>query len=141
MLQAVIIASAEPAHEVLHPWTLAPRLCYDVCDSSHWICIYGAFPKPSGDVGAVPSVLLPVGTVIRGDGTEAAGEFPSLQTCSLFERRHVHVPLYMTRVRQEVFSSLHGSFSIYTSSSCDKLSCWRWITHVESYPSKHSIRN
>lgn len=60
--------------------------------------------NPLRDAGAIPPVLLPARTAVRGDGAEAGVESPSLQTCHLFERCHVHVPLCMMRVRQAVFS-------------------------------------
>lgn len=98
----------EAAHEAPHLWVFPLCLCY----TTHNTLITGHFEPPQG-WGCNPSVLLPAGTAVRGDGTEATGELLSLQAHHLFERCHIHVPQCMMRVQQALcsvfFSLIWGS--------------------------------
>lgn len=98
-LHIVIITSNEPAHEAPCLQIIPLRLCYKIHNSSHFV---GYFESPQG---GNPSMLLPAGRAIRGDGEEAAGESLGLQTHGVFERCHVHAPQGTIRVRQALFSA------------------------------------
>lgn len=114
----------EAAHEAPHLWIFPLCLCYTI----HNTLITGHFEPPQG-WGCNPSMPLPAGTAVRGDGTEATGESLSLQAHRLFERCHIHVPQCMGRVQQalcsECFSLIWGSKLL----EAEDLPCG--VTHVQ----------
>lgn len=139
MLHVVIIAPNKPAHEALRLWTFPLRLCYNIRDSSHYVCISGAFRTPSG-TGEQPFLCCCLRGQLSGVMEwRSRGNPPNCRHAICLRGATSMFPCAWQGSGRRCFSSFRGSFSIYTSSFCEKASCWRWEMSHMQLTHKHSI--